>query len=300
MPKVNDPFLQSASNAIAGAVSTPVDAIAWALRKGGLDIKKPIGGSDWMREKGLTADVAPGGRQILGEVAGSLADPIAPISKAAMMVGLLRKIPLYVSHGSVAAPVYNRGWNQTQRALVDNGKLRDDLFAPSLAVSKKPPGDDLFYGNVHLVPDEAMLQSGKYSQAIYDTDGMTKSLRNSNDAALTHKSLRTRTPEGTNKFKNMDEFLRSDTPIQESDRFMRQYGEIKLLDRKVPLTPDNFPGIVIADTGTPTIWGHNHEESIKLLREQAKQRGIPSFQMGPNASEEELRQVYEYIQGLRK
>jgi hypothetical protein len=72
---------QSASNSIASNVSGPVDMIAAALRAGGLNIQKPIGGSDWMAEKGLTAPVAPGAAQVVGETLGGVA-PFVVAAKA--------------------------------------------------------------------------------------------------------------------------------------------------------------------------------------------------------------------------
>ena len=50
-------FAQGASNSAASNVTAPVDALAWLLRKGGLPIPEaPVGGSDWARQKGLTAE----------------------------------------------------------------------------------------------------------------------------------------------------------------------------------------------------------------------------------------------------
>lgn len=48
---------QGASNSVVGNVSAPVDGIAWLLRKAGLPIPpNPVGGSDWMAQKGITAE----------------------------------------------------------------------------------------------------------------------------------------------------------------------------------------------------------------------------------------------------
>jgi hypothetical protein len=67
---------QSASNSIAGTVSAPVDVTAWALRKSGMDIKKPVGGEEWMEDVGLTAPVQKGYPKMIGEVIGGIA-PLA-------------------------------------------------------------------------------------------------------------------------------------------------------------------------------------------------------------------------------
>ncbi len=51
-------LIQSASNAVAGNVSGPVDMLAWGLRRAGLPIPSdPVGGAEWMRRHGLLRDV---------------------------------------------------------------------------------------------------------------------------------------------------------------------------------------------------------------------------------------------------
>lgn len=66
---------QSASNAIASNVSGPVDLIAAGLRGVGLPIpQNPVGGSQWMAERGLTAPVQQGVAQVIGDTIG-LAGP---------------------------------------------------------------------------------------------------------------------------------------------------------------------------------------------------------------------------------
>lgn len=72
---------QSASNAITSNVSGPVDLIAAALRAGGLDIQQPVGGSEWMQRKGLTAPVEMGAPRIIGETLG-MAGPAVVAAKA--------------------------------------------------------------------------------------------------------------------------------------------------------------------------------------------------------------------------
>ena len=62
---------QSASNMVAENASVPVDVLAWALRKAGVPIgDKPVMGSDWMREKGLTAPVEEGMSKAIGDTIG--------------------------------------------------------------------------------------------------------------------------------------------------------------------------------------------------------------------------------------
>lgn len=46
-------FAQGASNSAARLVSEPVDGINWVLNKNGIHIHQPVGGDEWMRDKGL-------------------------------------------------------------------------------------------------------------------------------------------------------------------------------------------------------------------------------------------------------
>ena len=81
---------QSASNAIAGSVSGPVDLITAALRAGGLNIEKPIGGSEWMNEKGLTVPVEMGAPRIVGETLG-MAGPAVVAAKAPQIASAINR-----------------------------------------------------------------------------------------------------------------------------------------------------------------------------------------------------------------
>ena len=81
---------QSASNAIAGSVSGPVDLITAALRAGGLNIERPIGGSEWMNEKGLTVPVEMGAPRIVGETLG-MAGPAVVAAKAPQIASAINR-----------------------------------------------------------------------------------------------------------------------------------------------------------------------------------------------------------------
>lgn len=65
---------QSASNAVASNLSGPVDMLASGLRKTGLPVNRPVGGSQWLEEKGFTRDVPMGAPRVIGEAMG-LAGP---------------------------------------------------------------------------------------------------------------------------------------------------------------------------------------------------------------------------------
>ena len=82
---------QSASNAIASNVSGPVDLIAAGLRGVGLPIpQNPVGGSQWMAEKGLTAPVQQGVAQVIGDTIG-LAGPALVANFAPQIAGALNR-----------------------------------------------------------------------------------------------------------------------------------------------------------------------------------------------------------------
>lgn len=85
-------FLQGASNAAASNVSAPVDGIAWLLRKAGIDVgAAPLGGSDWMRAKGLTAEPKNKLAGVLGESFGGVA-PMIAAAKAPQIANALVKM----------------------------------------------------------------------------------------------------------------------------------------------------------------------------------------------------------------
>ena len=83
-------FFQGASNAAASNISAPVDGLAWLLRKAGMDINMPVGGSDWMRKKGLTAEPKNKWAGLLGESVGGIS-PLLAAAKAPQIAGGLLK-----------------------------------------------------------------------------------------------------------------------------------------------------------------------------------------------------------------
>jgi hypothetical protein len=74
-------FLQSASNAAAGNVSGPVDLVSTLLNKLGVPVQNPVGGSEWMKQKGLMRDVPQSPSSLAGETFGLLS-PIGVAAKA--------------------------------------------------------------------------------------------------------------------------------------------------------------------------------------------------------------------------
>jgi len=160
-------FLQSASNAVASGASVPVDALAWALRKGvgffGGDaptgktkdflrqLEKPVMGSDWMQEKGFTRPIEHGTpSDILGETAGNLLQPLAPLAttgKAMLLLpAMLRKST------DAAAREFNERIIPSHSTFQKDfktatGELPDHLRSPSFLVTDRkgfsPFGNDM-------------------------------------------------------------------------------------------------------------------------------------------------------------
>lgn len=84
-------FLQSASNAVAGNVAGPVDLIGMGLNKIGVPVgNAPIGGTEWMKSKGLIRDVEQGPARVLGETAGLLGPTMLTQFAPQVAGGLLR------------------------------------------------------------------------------------------------------------------------------------------------------------------------------------------------------------------
>jgi len=83
-------FLQSASNAVAGNVAGPVDLIGMGLNKIGVPVKEPVGGSEWMKRKGLMRDVEQSPARVLGETAGLLGPAMVTQFAPQIAKGLLK------------------------------------------------------------------------------------------------------------------------------------------------------------------------------------------------------------------
>jgi hypothetical protein len=88
---------QSASNMVAENVSVPIDAIAWALRKAGVPVDKPMFGSDWLKEKGVTPQVEQGASKVIGDTIG-MVSPLGFTKQGAQALiegaGKLKNIPV--------------------------------------------------------------------------------------------------------------------------------------------------------------------------------------------------------------
>lgn len=106
-------FLQGASNSAASTVSAPVDALAWLMRKAGVPIPQaPIGGSDWMAQRGLTAQP----RNALAGAIGESAGVVAPMIAAARAPQIANSL-LQAQRNAAAPNVINAGGAARQRGL---------------------------------------------------------------------------------------------------------------------------------------------------------------------------------------
>lgn len=84
-------ILQGASNGVAGNLTAPVDGINWLLRKVGVPVSDmPVGGSDWLRQKGLTAEPRSYGYGLLGEALGGVTPMLAAAKAPQIASGLLK------------------------------------------------------------------------------------------------------------------------------------------------------------------------------------------------------------------
>ena len=82
-------FLQGASNSAASAVSAPVDGINWALGKVGVPVsKKPVGGSEWLKGLGFTAEPKNKTAGLLGEAVGGVLPIVAQAKAPQIAAGL--------------------------------------------------------------------------------------------------------------------------------------------------------------------------------------------------------------------
>ena len=109
---------QSASNTIASGLSGPVDLIAAGLRMGGLPIDNPVGGSQWLEQRGLTRPVEQGVPQVIGETLGMVGPALVAAKAPQIASGLMR-----IGENAMAPRTLNAGTIGKQRgALAWHGK----------------------------------------------------------------------------------------------------------------------------------------------------------------------------------
>jgi hypothetical protein len=171
-------FAQGMSNAAASNVSGPVDALAWLLRKTGLPIpQNPMGGSEWMAEKGLTA--APNNRlaALLGEGAG-LSAPIAAFAKAPKIAGGLLALDDHAMEmGRKGIEGYMNKTGMIQPATVWHGPLRkndmlrddlQDLISSQRYLNRDIVAKKIKEGNFQVRVTPEFFVNGEKVRAITD------------------------------------------------------------------------------------------------------------------------------------
>jgi hypothetical protein len=147
---------QSASNSAASGLSAPVDLIAWALRKAGADVPTPIGGSDWMEQKGLTKPVEQGVPQVIGETIGGLAPVLAAAKAPQIAAGLNRMIDNAMAPATLGK----------QRGVVGFKYPQEEALATAQRNAAKPVSE----GGLGLHPNNTPMER---AQALgYERDVM--------------------------------------------------------------------------------------------------------------------------------
>ena len=152
--------VQGASNAAASNVSGPVDLLAWLLRKGGVPVpSNAFGGSEWMRQQGLTAEPKNKLAGLLGEGVG-LAAPFAIAAKAPQIAGAMNKADDALTAGAnrMADHFERTGaayrYDPMQRGVVSVGKAQELNTVRSL------PQDQMFADAVANTPGAQISSDG--------------------------------------------------------------------------------------------------------------------------------------------
>ena len=170
---------QALSNAVAGGVSFPIDLLAWGLRKAGVPVNKPVLGSDWMREKGLTKEV-PEQAQMGGDIASMMLPGGATAKMAVLLPGLLRK-DLIVSTASKTTD------------LLRSGRLARELYNPSFAITsnKVSPFSASWTGgpnNVTLIPRYGAIDPKRAPVVVAPIDAYTPRRSDATGASVEEKA----------------------------------------------------------------------------------------------------------------
>ena len=186
--------LQAASNAVAGNVAGPVDILSFLLRKAGMPVpENPIGGSNWMTQKGLMAPVRQGASQVIGETAGLLGPAMVSQFGPQIARGLLKggenlasPRTLNPQRGVVAMPDGARRMEIAQRNAakpVSEGGLG---LGPQNTAQERAKALGFDTPSVHWSRhgvDVNELDSGKFAIAPFDAVGTHTGTP---DAAMTH------------------------------------------------------------------------------------------------------------------
>ena len=136
-------LLRGMSNSAAANVSAPVDAIAWLLKNAGVNTGTPVGGSDWMRSKGLTSDTTTGAGYV-GEGVGGIIPLVAAAKAPQIAAGLNAAI------NNAAAPSTMLKSGQRGMAYIPKEDLIEKLKSAMSSGNKQNIG-------LRVLPDEQAL-----------------------------------------------------------------------------------------------------------------------------------------------
>lgn len=263
---------QSASNMVAENASVPVDVLAWALRKAGVPIgDKPVMGSDWMREKGLTAPVQEGMSKAIGDTIGM----VGPMgfskagSQALMEAGKKMKglpVGLSIKDVSGAYPQAEALALAQQRAAlpVEQGGLG---LAPTNTAAERAAAmgfdRNVLHGTSSDINKVVVLPEGRrYVQPFYTTAD------NSKDAA-----------EFASQFANTKAEMGSPRvmPLVMRNNVMDTRNNPEALKKLQDVAEQSYTELKLGEKGLPT-WGQ-----VNNYATEAKNSGIDSILLDERA-----------------
>lgn len=156
-------FLQGASNSAAANVSAPVDGIAWLLRKAGINVDRPVMGSDWMRERGLTAEPTNKLAGILGESVGGVL-PMVTAAKAPQIAQGLLQMADNASTPSVLSK--QAGMIKTPFGKIPETEKEVDALLTSLSKQAEKAGHNVELNSSNLSPSRYLTVSSPDREAV--------------------------------------------------------------------------------------------------------------------------------------
>jgi hypothetical protein len=143
------------SNSAAGTVTVLVDGIAWLLRKAGVPVPAaPVGGSDWMEQKGLLAQPKNRNAGLLGEAVGGVLPIVAAAKAPQIAKGLLQM------GENAAQPSAMQNAGQRGALYVGNQKVADNIYHGT---------DKPFSGRVSFEAAEDMRSNMNMGDAFWMT-----------------------------------------------------------------------------------------------------------------------------------
>lgn len=162
-------FMQGASNAAASNVSAPVDGLAWLLSKAGVNVgNAPVGGSDWMRAKGLTIEPQNRLAGILGESLGGVAPMLAAAKAPQIARGLLQGAENLASPHALSKQAGLLQWHGPNTKNDMNSKSLKNLISSQRYLDRDIVANKIREGkfDVHVTPEFEL--DGEKVRAIQD------------------------------------------------------------------------------------------------------------------------------------